>query len=269
MHDWSVSLHLSPSLSDYATDYLRDHPEVDTCQLHSRPPCPSSDLHFLTRRVQTIHFRVVHKSTNLYTMDSPLLPTLKRNPDMTTSPTGLMGNMTLEPMSPSDGDSFAYGSGTGGSSLAQSSHLSSQSQSSRPHSQSHSHSLAADETNDESDVWGEHTPQPKRKTQPRFSLFAAPADNQRPAAASKGREALIERSSESIEEGYEEEEEEQQPIPRAAGVSESSTARDDKLRESLYELRQMNEVFDGFLNALEAARGHNEVRRPFVLLSSP
>jgi hypothetical protein len=36
---------------------------------------------------------------------------------------------------------------------------------------------------------------------------------------------------------------------------------DDKLRESLYELRQMNEVFDGFLIALEAARGHNEVSR--------
>ena len=36
--------------------------------------------------------------------------------------------------------------------------------------------------------------------------------------------------------------------------------RDDNLRQSLYELRNMNEVFDGFLDALESARGHNEVR---------
>ena len=40
---------------------------------------------------------------------------------------------------------------------------------------------------------------------------------------------------------------------------ESNAEREDKLRESLYELRQMNEVFDGFLGALESARGHNQV----------
>lgn len=42
--------------------------------------------------------------------------------------------------------------------------------------------------------------------------------------------------------------------------------RDDKLRESLYELRQMNQVFDGFLTSLEAARDHNEVSIEFQKL---
>lgn len=42
--------------------------------------------------------------------------------------------------------------------------------------------------------------------------------------------------------------------------------RDDKLRESLYELRQMNQVFDGFLTSLEAARDHNEVSIKFQKL---
>jgi hypothetical protein len=46
---------------------------------------------------------------------------------------------------------------------------------------------------------------------------------------------------------------------RAATRPVSTGERDDKLRESLYELRRMNEVFEGFLGALEAARGHNEV----------
>ena len=45
----------------------------------------------------------------------------------------------------------------------------------------------------------------------------------------------------------------------------SSAERDERLRESLYELRRMNEVFDGFLNALDLARGHNEVGRGWVM----
>lgn len=35
--------------------------------------------------------------------------------------------------------------------------------------------------------------------------------------------------------------------------------RDEQLRASLFELRNMNDVFDGFLEALESAKGHNEV----------
>jgi hypothetical protein len=56
-----------------------------------------------------------------------------------------------------------------------------------------------------------------------------------------------------------------QTIHATAGPSRQSPSvsidRDDRLRESLYELRRMNEVFEGFLGALEASRGHNEVRR--------
>ena len=53
-------------------------------------------------------------------------------------------------------------------------------------------------------------------------------------------------------------------VPRGPSA-QSSVERDEKLRESLYELRKMNEVFDGFLEALKAARGHNEVRRTVCL----
>lgn len=54
------------------------------------------------------------------------------------------------------------------------------------------------------------------------------------------------------------------------GVGPQSKAqREDKLRESLYELRGMNEVFEGFLAALESARGHNEVgRAPYLFASA-
>jgi hypothetical protein len=37
-------------------------------------------------------------------------------------------------------------------------------------------------------------------------------------------------------------------------------ARDEKLKDSLYELRGMNETFELVLGALESARGHNQVR---------
>ncbi len=48
----------------------------------------------------------------------------------------------------------------------------------------------------------------------------------------------------------------QAKVPRP---SRRPAQSEDKLRESLYELREMNEVFEGFLGALEAAKGHNEV----------
>lgn len=43
--------------------------------------------------------------------------------------------------------------------------------------------------------------------------------------------------------------------------------RDEKLKDSLYELRGMNDTFEVFLNALESARGHNEVCQYFLHLS--
>lgn len=36
-------------------------------------------------------------------------------------------------------------------------------------------------------------------------------------------------------------------------------AREERLKDSLYELRGMNDTFEMFLGALESARGHNQV----------
>jgi hypothetical protein len=43
-------------------------------------------------------------------------------------------------------------------------------------------------------------------------------------------------------------------------TAESRAARDERLKDSLYELRSINDTFEIFLGALESARGHNQVR---------
>lgn len=167
-----------------------------------------------------------------------MLPTFKRNVDMTSSPTNLMANlstMSLEPMSPSDSFSLARSSSTHDRApLASSS------------SSSSSHAA--------SDQSQQDTPQPRR-TKPRFSLFPN-KHNSQPTTSGK---------DQSVE-GREETGEDQSstpvgPVGPVTISAQSKTARDDKLRESLYELRQMNDVFEGFLTALESAKGHNEVGR--------
>jgi len=100
---------------------------------------------------------------------------------------------------------------------------------------------------------------------PRFSLFAAPQaitnGNGSNHAVDKDRED--EEDEESMHEGEEgevDEEGDDQTIHAQRPVIRPRPAQsEDKLRESLYELQEMNEVFEGFLGALEAARGHNEV----------
>lgn len=114
-------------------------------------------------------------------------------------------------------------------------------------------------------------------SKPRFSLFAPPrppsaeppAEDHSGGSADGGeQDGEGERDDEEGQEDEDEEageEGEDQTIHAGAGPSRaaarpvSTGERDDKLRESLYELRRMNEVFEGFLGALEAARGHNEV----------
>lgn len=104
---------------------------------------------------------------------------------------------------------------------------------------------------------------------PRFSLFAPPRP---PSAEGADGGSRQEEDNEELgdaggdeEDGGDEEMGGDQTIHAGAGSSQSgnwaksSEDREEKLRESLYELRRMNEVFDGFLSALEAARGHNEV----------
>lgn len=173
-------------------------------------------------------------------MDSPLLPTFKRNPDVSGSPAGLMSNMSLEPMSPSE--SFAIGhhasSGPSRSAYAASSGSS---------------------TSDGMDARGERAEAPGRRAPPRFSLFA-------PGASALAEDEEVDDQDEQRrdeEEGEVEGEGEGDETINPAMHRQDPGARDDKLRESLYELRQMNEVFEGFLTALESARGHNEVSHSF------
>jgi hypothetical protein len=42
---------------------------------------------------------------------------------------------------------------------------------------------------------------------------------------------------------------------------ENDKEREERLQATLFELRKMNEVFGGFLNALEGVKEHNEVGR--------
>ena len=91
------------------------------------------------------------------------------------------------------------------------------------------------------------------KAAPRFSLFAP---NQHHDLSHQNDEQEEQRDGEEQNEEGEGDETVHYP------TRVSNAEREDKLRESLYELRQMNEVFDGFLGALESARGHNEVSVP-------
>lgn len=113
-------------------------------------------------------------------------------------------------------------------------------------------------------------------SKPRFSLFAAPSaptnlldrqtsrdsnpqvveeeeeeEPQEESFVDEGQDESFAEGDQTYRDGVEEEEVEPEETP---------AQREQKLRESLYELKQMNEVFEGFLGALESAKGHNEVR---------
>lgn len=101
------------------------------------------------------------------------------------------------------------------------------------------------------------------RAKPRHSLFTAPNPSN-PIQRTGGARSLA--SSATREEQGPQEEDDDSATARYAPLDSaqarpapSSAERDDKLRESLYELRRMNDVFEGFLSALEAARGHNQV----------
>ncbi|WVQ97761.1 hypothetical protein IAU59_004875 [Kwoniella sp. CBS 9459] len=126
------------------------------------------------------------------------------------------------------------------------------------------------------DRYGPSAGEAKVKAKPRFSLFAPP---QPPLPEGEGEGFHYDDDDEDDAARYSGEDEDQTVHGRALNgsgdpgrqQSESSRAkgegggtiagreaRETKLRESLYELRRMNEVFDGFLGALEGVRGHNE-----------
>ncbi|ORY25343.1 DASH complex subunit Duo1-domain-containing protein [Naematelia encephala] len=202
-------------------------------------------------------------------MDSPLLPTLRQP----SSPSALLEDLTLDPMSP--GASFTD---------TPPRHLHS-----TTHSLSHS-SLSSSSVRDEGVISSQITRGPSK---PRFSLFAPhqpqPQSQQVNLNGSQQQASNLNlngsqqgngngngygmRSTSTIseseekededghgeEQGQHEDEQDHTIHPSTTAMSTVTRAqRDDKLRESLYELRGMNEVFEGFLSALEAARGHNQ-----------
>lgn len=171
---------------------------------------------------------------------------------MSGSPTGMMSNMSLVPMSPGD-ETFAFPDHPSAPRPAslQASHASNTSQTGQSYNEPFGQMSASSRSIYESQNAQERAPG-KAKPAPRFSLFAP---NQH-------------HTQSNDQDGADDNERENHDRDNGDGDGDetvhyptrvSSAERDDKLRESLYELRQMNEVFDGFLGALESARGHNQV----------
>lgn len=196
---------------------------------------------------------IIHTSSLIdSTMDSPLLPTLRnRRQSHAEEDPSLLADLSIDD----------YAGGEGDDSFLPSSPIR-DSNASGPRSflppRQESTSLTSSQQVGDDD---ESTPQkskPIGMSKPRFSLFAQP----RPPSAEIPDEPDQDADAEEEEEGREPGEggDDQTIQPGSSRISATtSEARDQKLRESLYELRQMNEVFEGFLGALEASRGHNEV----------
>ena len=179
-------------------------------------------------------------------MDSPLLPTFKHGTNSELDTTNLLSDLSLsdDPLSPSE--SFAHA------------------QSSRPRRvNGASPEMAQEELND-----GHARNGPAAGgSKPRFSFFPKPQAGPCTGLSSRTTNSTL-KNGEGKEDTKESEVEPRQDgggavdDPGQTGaqiIRRSSAGRDVKLRESLYELRKMNEVFDGFLGASEAARGHNLV----------
>ncbi|KAK4686002.1 hypothetical protein P7C73_g4128, partial [Tremellales sp. Uapishka_1] len=155
-------------------------------------------------------------------MDSPLLPTFSAG--QSASPSMLMDDLSMnefEPMSPTPSSSRFL--------------------------PRHPAMPTEDENADEREETKKSAPRP------RFSLFAPSARQVSSSTSSRSSHHEPEEEEEQGDETVLAEESGRTQTPLT-----SSVERDDKLRESLYELRSMNEVFEGVLGALEAARGHNE-----------
>jgi hypothetical protein len=106
--------------------------------------------------------------------------------------------------------------------------------------------------------------------QPRFSLFApssSQSERTKPNSQSSGlarRQALTEEDEEEhideeAEEGEGGEGDRTITIEQEEETATGRAAREERLKDSLYELRSINDTFEIFLGALESARGHNEV----------
>ncbi|KIR26536.1 hypothetical protein I309_04503 [Cryptococcus deuterogattii LA55] len=112
-------------------------------------------------------------------------------------------------------------------------------------------------------------------SKPRFSLFAPPRqayedDDRRSSAEEEDNERtssignrgdvsipneVYEREGDEDRKGEGEDEERDRPQEHSR---QHDCDGEKKLRESLYELRKFNEVFEGFIGSLEGVKGHNE-----------
>ncbi|KAL7423298.1 hypothetical protein Q5752_002599 [Cryptotrichosporon argae] len=181
-------------------------------------------------------------------MDSPLLPTLRGKSPRPSSPTRLadlsLADVSLADLSPDRSVRPAPAP------LA-SSTLSSVSASAEPSSAAGPRRPRFADSPPRTSAVGTLD---RAKAKPRFSLFAAGAGGSRAGATHEPEHEPV---GEDEDEGEHEQEEEQEGDVTVQ-YEPSSAEREDRLRESLYELRSINDVFDGFLGALEATRGHNE-----------
>lgn len=109
-----------------------------------------------------------------------------------------------------------------------------------------------------------------RPSRPRFSLFARPPTEDGPGdetmMAASYRPATTEQQDEGGNDSDEEvkslgDDEHDEETIQLGRRMENDAERDEKLRATLFELRKMNEVFEGFLGALEGVKEHNEVSR--------
>lgn len=119
-----------------------------------------------------------------------------------------------------------------------------------------------------------------RNFKARQSVFPAPGSTSRPLGESTGSLGSSSTSKpparSQLDEDEDEQEEDEGDVtihasaedePEVADTeTEGRARRDERLKDSLYELRGMNDTFEVFLNALESARGHNEVSHFFCLV---
>ncbi|GFZ49085.1 hypothetical protein JCM24511_06835 [Saitozyma sp. JCM 24511] len=199
-------------------------------------------------------------------MDSPLMPTLhgRSMPLSPGSPSALMGDLSLAD------DSFALPDRPAHPSASASGNPNALA-GSQPPTASHSRTIDGSSLGhsiSQAPATGTGKEQGNARAKPRFSLFAPQSGGSAVSTGHAQRE-LDDLEDDPEDPGRGEERhfgsEEAEGIEAAEGETihssrpaQSLEEREDRLRESLYELRQMNEVFDGFLSALLAARGHNE-----------
>ena len=205
-------------------------------------------------------------------MDSPLLPQFKGNADLDT--TNLLSDMSLsDPLSPSDsmrhtGTMPVGKSAASASKIKQSAvndddtstdRTTSATGSSKPRfsffprNDAQGHEGASGSNQHQASLTRSRSISPVKEAQENGSSGQRAASPQRQGRGGEFPDDDVRRDDDGDIEPVK-----QAPVRRSSRMGNAE--RDERLRESLYELREMNKVFDGFLGALEAARGHNLVR---------